>query len=147
FAVGDAIDLAGLPFGPGSTATYSGTTLTVTGSGGVTQMLTVLTTVPVGVQVGFAVADDGHGGHLVTESSSLFPSVVSSGQTVAISAGEVGVGITVLSGGTLIAVNGGTSSATQVTGSGGLVSSGGVAALEVVSSGGTALATSVSGGG
>jgi autotransporter passenger strand-loop-strand repeat protein len=63
FAVGDTIDLRPLAWSAGNSASFNGTTLSVT-SGGATDTLTL-----VGVTSGtqFTVASDGHGGTAVTE--------------------------------------------------------------------------------
>ncbi len=61
-AAGDGIDLRALTWAPGASAALSGTTLTITGSGGVADQLTLT---GVASRTVFVTSDDGSGGTLV----------------------------------------------------------------------------------
>ncbi len=142
-------------------ATFSNNLLTVT-SGGVSEQLSVFVAVPQGFMAAFPVAADGFGGTdvtLVFTSVTSGPIVVSNGQIFTISGGESESGVTVLNGGTLIALSGGIAVNTADSGlevlsggrdiggavaSGGVlqVSGGGVASTTMVASGGLAIVLS-----
>jgi autotransporter passenger strand-loop-strand repeat protein len=146
------IDITSLLFGPGTSGTLSGTTLTVT-DGETTETLTVIVPVPSGQTVNVVTSADTFGGTLVGLEYSGGSNVISAGETRTISSGETSAGLTILFGGTLLVLSGGTASGTVDSGVevlsggteiGGTVASGGVL---TVSAGGTASGTSVSSGG
>ena len=126
--VGDVIDFVSTSV---TSASISGSTLTVTVSGG-----SAFTYQLAGQEAntGANVQSDGAGGTdvtLVTETP-----IVSSGQTLKVSSGQTSNGIVVLSGGTVDVLSGGVASGT-------VVSSGGT---EIVSAGGTDDGAQISGG-
>jgi autotransporter-associated beta strand protein/autotransporter passenger strand-loop-strand repeat protein len=145
FYSNDGIDLVGVPFSGASSAAVSGDTVTVT-EGGVVEALTIAGS---GASQ-FTLQPDGAGGTLLTDN--LTQLVVTSGQTLTISAGQTGSGILVQSGGTLDVASGGTAVSATVQGaenllgtdSGGTVGSGGSL---TVSAGGVALGGAIATGG
>jgi autotransporter passenger strand-loop-strand repeat protein len=135
FASGDSIDLAGIGFASGGSATLlSGNVLQINENGQTYDLNFDSTQNFAGEQ--FTLSSDGASGTNVSLSLQPQTTTVSSGQTLNVSAGQTSNGIIVLSGGTLNVLSGGTASGT--------VDSGG---SDNVSSGGTAIGTTVSGGG